>query len=99
MIDDEYNVFFHPEYGAFFYNTSCRSMQEEIESCNNILVRMDYHCYVPQEELLTYIDNGYEFVMGPSVKIFDNDSEILNGVYCANYKKKLNKKNHRYYRY
>lgn len=99
MIDDEYNVFFHPEYGAFFYNTSCRSMQEEIESCNNILVRMDYHCYVPQEELLTYIDNGYEFVMGPSVKIFDNDSETLNGVYCANYKKKLNKKNHRYYRY
>ena len=99
LIDDEYDVFLHPEYGAFFYNTSCRSMQEEIESCNNILVRMDYHCYVPQEELLTYIDNGYEFVMGPSVKIFDNDSETLNGVYCANYKKKLNKKNHRYYRY
>lgn len=96
LIDDEYGVFIHPKYGAFFYNTSCSSMQEEIKSCYNTLARMDYHCYVPQEELLTYIDNGYEFVMGPGVKIFDNDNETLNGVYCVNYKKKLIKKNHQY---
>lgn len=96
LIDAEYGVFFHPEYGAFFYNTSCSSMQEEIESCYNMLATINYHCYIPQEELLTYIDNGYEFVMGPGVKIFDNDNESLNGVYCVNYKEKLIKKNHQY---
>lgn len=93
LIDEEYDVFVHPEYGAFFYNTSCMSMQEEIESCYDMPVIMDYHCYVPQEELLIYIDRGYEFTIGPYAKIFDNDNDSLNGVYCVNYKKKsINKR-------
>lgn len=91
VIDEEYNVFVDPEYGAFFYNTRCKSIQEEIASCQNMPPIMNYHVYVPQEELLGYINAGYEFVIGPSVKIFDNDDSLC-GVYCSNYNKTLGKK-------
>ena len=92
FIDEDYNVFVNSEYGAFFYNTKCKSIQEEIASCQNMPPIMNYHVYVPQEELLGYIDAGYEFVIGPSVKIFDNDDDSLCGVYCSNYNKTLGKK-------
>ena len=87
IIDEEYDIFVDPKYGAFFYNTPCTSMQEEIESCKDLLI-MNYHTYVPQDELLSYIERGYEFIIGPSVKVFDDDNS-LNGVYCINYKKGL----------
>lgn len=90
IVDDEYDVFVHPEYGAFFYNTGCSSMQEEIDSFKDIPA-LDYHCNVPQDELLGYLDMGYKFVIGPSVKIFDYDKRSpLYGVYCTNYNKDLN---------
>lgn len=91
LIDENYNVFVNPEYGAFFYNTECKSIQEEISACESV-PPMDYHAYVPQEKLLSYIDAGYEFVIGPSVKIFDDNNDSLNGVYCSNYNKTLGKK-------
>ena len=89
LIDEEYNVFINSEYGAFFYNTKCKTIEEEIISCKEMPPIMNCHVYVPEEELLDYIEKGYEFVMGPSVKIFDDDNDSLNGVYCVNYKKVL----------
>ena len=50
---------------------------------------MNCHVHVPQEELLEYIEIGYEFVIGPAGKIYDDDNDSLNGVYCSNYKKAL----------
>ncbi len=89
--DEEYCVYVNPEYGAFFYNTSEKSIQEEIKSFKNIPA-LDYHVYVPQDVLSAYIDKGYEFVIGPYVKIYDDDNDSLNGVYCINYNKTLGKK-------
>lgn len=89
--DEEYCVYVNPEYGAFFYNTPEKSIQEEIKSFENIPA-LDYHVYVPQDVLSAYIDKGYEFVIGPYVKIFDDDNDSLNGVYCINYNKTLEKK-------
>ena len=83
IIDSEYNIFVLPGYGAFFYNTSSKTMQEEISHCEDVLI-MNYHCYIPQEELLSYIRHGYEFELGPCIKLFGDES--LNGVYCKNYK-------------
>ena len=91
LIDEEYNVFVNPKFGAFFYNTKYQSIQEEIRSCQDMLI-MNFHCYVPQDELLEYIDKGYEFVIGPCVKIFENDNDSLNGIYCTNYNKLLKTK-------
>ena len=91
LIDEDYNVFINPEYGAFFYNTNCKSIQEEIASCENMPSIINYHAYVPEEELLAYIAAGYEFVIGPPVKMFDNDDSLC-GIYCSNYNKTLVKK-------
>lgn len=90
LIDEEFDVFVNPEYGAFFYNTTKETIEEEITVCENIPL-MDYHCYVAQDELLEYIDMGYEFVIGPSVKVFDDDRFPLYGVYCKNYNKTIEK--------
>ena len=92
IVDSECDVFVLPGYGAFFYNTKCKTIEEEIISCKEMPPIMNYHVYVPQEELLDYIDKGYDFVLGPPIKIFDNDNKSLNGVYCTNYNKTLVKK-------
>ena len=90
LIDKEYNVFINPKYGAFFYNTSYESIEEVIHSCQDMPF-LDYHCFAPKDVLSTYLSLGYEFVIGPYVKIFDDDNDSLHGVYCTNYNKTLEK--------
>ena len=45
FIDEDYNVYVNPKYGAFFYNTRCKPIQQEIASCQNMPF-MNYHSYV-----------------------------------------------------
>ncbi len=89
--DEELNVYVHPEFGAFFYNTSSSSVEEEVENMKNFKGGLDMHCYVPQDVFMGLYDSGYEFVLGPRIDIFGKPDSNEHGLYCKNYREVLNK--------
>ena len=90
--DEDFNVFVDPRYGAFFANTDKKTIEEVIEEAADIEAKLIHHGIPGYHSILNFMDQGYEFQLGPVVKVYEYlYPEEMRGIYCTNYNQIIKK--------
>lgn len=86
--DLEYGVYVHPQYGAFYWNQNCSSIEELVDRLKkDSFVVMSSFVDDPFSDFINSYENGYEFEIGPYINYLNRFDDSFKGIYCKNYRK------------